>query len=191
MSARTVKKRSAKIPRGRTLLQEPVLNKGTVFSERERDILGLKGLLPPRVFAPADRALHIINNVRRKTTDLEKYLYLAGLQNRNESLFYRVLIDNMQELMPVVYTPTVGQACQEYSKIFSEPRGIFISKNDRGLIKKMLKNWPQKNVRIIVVTDGERILGLGDLGANGMGILSVNYRFTRPAQVSILNFASR
>lgn len=170
MPTRTFKKRSAKIPRGRTLLQEPVLNKGTVFSEREREILGLKGLLPPRVFSPADRALHIINNVRRKTTDLEKYLYLAGLQNRNENLFYRVLIDNMQELMPVIYTPTVGQACQEYSKIFSEPRGIFISKNDRGLIKKMLKNWPQKNVRVIVVTDGERILGLGDLGANGMGI---------------------
>ena len=170
MSARTTKNRSTKIPRGRTLLQEPGLNKGTVFSERERDILGLKGLLPPRVFSPADRALHIINNVRRKTTGLEKYLYLAGLQNRNESLFYRVLIDNMQELMPVIYTPTVGQACQEYSKIFSEPRGIFITKYDRGRIKKILRNWPQKNIRVIVVTDGERILGLGDLGANGMGI---------------------
>lgn len=170
MSARTTKNRSTKIPRGRTLLQEPGLNKGTVFSERERDILGLKGLLPPRVFSPADRALHIINNVRRKTTGLEKYLYLAGLQNRNESLFYRVLIDNMQELMPVIYTPTVGQACQEYSKIFSEPRGIFITKYDSGRIKKILRNWPQKNIRVIVVTDGERILGLGDLGANGMGI---------------------
>lgn len=170
MSDRTIKKRSAKIPQGRTLLQEPGLNKGTVFSEREREILGLRGLLPPRVFSPADRALHIINNVRRKTIDLEKYLYLAGLQNRNESLFYRVLIDNMQELMPVIYTPTVGQACQEYSKIFSEPRGIFITKYDRGRIKKILKNWPQKHIRVIVVTDGERILGLGDLGANGMGI---------------------
>jgi len=170
MSDRKIKKRSEKIPRGRTLLQEPVFNKGTVFSEAERDAFGLRGLLPPRVFSPADRSLHIINNVRRKSTDLEKYLYLAGLQNRNESLFYRVLIDNMQELMPVIYTPTVGQACQEYSRIFSEPRGIFISKYDRGRIKKILKNWPQKNVRVIVVTDGERILGLGDLGANGMGI---------------------
>lgn len=170
MSEHKIKNRSVKIPRGRTLLQEPVLNKGTVFTKVEREALGLQGLLPPRIFSPTDRALHIINNVRRKSTDLEKYLYLAGLQNRNENLFYRVLIDNMQELMPVIYTPTVGQACQEYSSIFSEPRGIFISKNDRGRIKKILKNWPQKDVRVIVVTDGERILGLGDLGANGMGI---------------------
>jgi malate dehydrogenase (oxaloacetate-decarboxylating)(NADP+) len=114
--------------------------------------------------------LHIINNVRRKANDFDKYLYLAGLQNRNENLFYRVLIDNMQELMPIIYTPTVGQACQEFSRIFSEPRGIFITKNDRGRVKKILKNWPHKNVRVIVITDGERILGLGDLGSNGMGI---------------------
>jgi len=170
MSVRTIKNHSIKIPRGRTLLCDPLLNKGTVFNEAERDALRLRGLLPPRVFSPSERSLHIINNVRRKTTDLEKYLYLAGLQNRNESLFYRVLIDNMQELMPIIYTPTVGQACQEYSSIFNEPRGIFITKNDRGQVKKILKNWPQKNVRVIVVTDGERILGLGDLGANGMGI---------------------
>lgn len=170
MLNRTIKDRSVKIPRGRTLLCDPVLNKGTVFNEAERDALGLHGLLPPRVFSPADRALHIISNVRRKSNDLEKYLYLAGLQNRNENLFYRVLIDNMEELMPIIYTPTVGQACQEYSKIFSESRGIYITKYDRGNIKKILKNWPCKDVRVIVVTDGERILGLGDLGANGMGI---------------------
>ena len=170
MSNQPVKNRSIKIPRGRTLLQDPALNKGTVFNEEERDVLGLRGLLPPRVFSPSDRILHIIGNVRRKTTDLEKYLYLSGVQNRNDNLFYRVLMDNMQELMPIIYTPTVGQACQEYSSIFSESRGIFITKNDRGRIKKVLKNWPHKNVRVIVVTDGERILGLGDLGANGMGI---------------------
>jgi len=170
MSTRILKNRSAKIPRGRTLLCDPFLNKGTVFSNAERDAFGLHGLLPPRVFSPAQRSQHIIDNVRRKTTDLEKYFYLSGLQNRNENLFYRVLIDNMQELMPIIYTPTVGQACQEFSKIFSEPRGIFITKNDRGRIKKVLKNWPFKDVRIIVVTDGERILGLGDLGSNGMGI---------------------
>lgn len=170
MSDRIIKKPSVKIPRGKALLCDPVWNKGTVFNEAERETLGLHGLLPPRVFSPADRALHIINNVRRKTTDLEKYLYLAGLQNRNENLFYRVLMDNMQELMPIIYTPTVGQACQEFSGNFSEPRGIFITKYDRGRIKKVLKNWPQKNVRVIVVTDGERILGLGDLGVNGMGI---------------------
>ena len=170
MSNRTIKNHNLKNLRGRTLLQDPVFNKGTVFSEAERDIFGLRGLLPPRIFSPEERTLHIINNVRRKTTDLEKYLYLAGLQNRNERLFYRVLMNNMQELMPVIYTPTVGQACQEYSKVFSEPLGIFITKNDRGKMKKILKNWPHKNVRVIVVTDGERILGLGDLGANGMGI---------------------
>lgn len=170
MSDRKQEKKSVKIPRGRALLCDPVLNKGTVFNEAERTVFRLRGLLPPRVFSPEDRALHIISNVRRKTTDLEKYLYLAGLQNRNESLFYRVLMDNMQELMPVIYTPTVGQACQEYSRIFSEPRGIFITKNDRGNIKNILRNWPQKNIKVIVVTDGERILGLGDLGANGMGI---------------------
>jgi len=170
MSNQAIKGHAAKFPRGKALLHDPSLNKGTVFNAAEREALGLHGLLPPRVFSPTQRALHIINNVRRKTNDLEKYLYLAGLQNRNENLFYRVLIDNMQELMPIIYTPTVGQACQEFSRIFSEPRGIFITKNDRGRVKKVLKNWPRKNVRVIVVTDGERILGLGDLSSNGMGI---------------------
>jgi malate dehydrogenase (oxaloacetate-decarboxylating)(NADP+) len=170
MSNQAIKGHAAKFPRGKALLHDPSLNKGTVFNAAEREALGLHGLLPPRIFSPAQRALHIINNVRRKSTDFDKYLYLAGLQNRNENLFYRVLIDNMQELMPIIYTPTVGQACQEFSRIFSEPRGIFITKNDRGRVKKVLKNWPRKNVRVIVVTDGERILGLGDLGSNGMGI---------------------
>ena len=170
MSNRTIKDRSAKIPRGKTLLYDPVLNKGMAFNEAERDTLGLGGLLPPRIFSQEQQARHTIDNVRRKANDLEKYLYITGLQNRNESLFYRVLIDNMEELTPIIYTPTVGQACQEYSRIFSEPRGIFITKYDRGSVKKILKNWPHKNVRVIVVTDGERILGLGDLGSNGMGI---------------------
>jgi malate dehydrogenase (oxaloacetate-decarboxylating)(NADP+) len=170
MPNQTIKGRFAKIPRGKTLLCDPVLNKGMAFNEAEREALGLHGLLPQRVFSAAQQALHIINNVRRKANDLEKYLYITGLQNRNESLFYRVLIDNMEELTPIIYTPTVGQACQEYSRIFSESRGIFITKYDRGSVKKILKNWPHKNVRVIVVTDGERILGLGDLGSNGMGI---------------------
>ena len=111
-----------------------------------------------------------MNNIRRKPNNLEKYLYLIGLQDRNEQLFYRVLIDNMAELSPIVYTPTVGLACQEYSRIFRRPRGMFISKYERGRIKEVLRNWPTNDVRVIVVTDGERILGLGDLGANGMGI---------------------
>jgi len=170
MSNQGIKDHKAKLPKGKELLHNPSLNKGTVFNATERDALGLHGLLPPRIFSPAQRAQHIINSVRRKSNDLEKYFYLTGLQNRNESLFYRVLIDNMQELTPIIYTPTVGLACQEFSRIFSEPRGIFITKYDRGRVKKVLKNWPRKNIRVIVVTDGERILGLGDLGSNGMGI---------------------
>jgi malate dehydrogenase (oxaloacetate-decarboxylating)(NADP+) len=152
------------------LLHEPSLNKGTSFSAAERDALGLRGLLPPRIFSQAQRVRHVMNNIHRKPNNLEKYLYLVGLQDRNEKLFYRVLIDNMPELSPIVYTPTVGLACQDYSRIFRRPRGLFITKYDRGRIREVLRNWPCKDVRVIVVTDGERILGLGDLGANGMGI---------------------
>jgi len=162
--------RMVKLPEGIELLHEPSLNKGTSFTAAERDALGLRGLLPPRIFSQAQRAQHVMNNIRRKPNNLEKYLYLIGLQDRNEKLFYRVLIDNMAELSPIVYTPTIGLACQEYSRIFRRPRGLFISKCDQGHIKEVLRNWPYKDVRVIVVTDGERILGLGDLGANGMGI---------------------
>jgi malate dehydrogenase (oxaloacetate-decarboxylating)(NADP+) len=158
------------LPKGIELLHEPSLNKGTSFTEAERDALGLRGLLPPRIFSQAQRVQHVMNNIRRKPSNLEKYLYLIGLQDRNEKLFYRVLVDNMAELSPIVYTPTIGLACQEYSRIFRRPRGLFISKHDRGHIKEVLQNWPHRDVRVIVVTDGERILGLGDLGANGMGI---------------------
>lgn len=160
----------ADLPRGIALLHEPSLNKGTSFTAAERDALGLRGLLPPRVFPQTERVKHVMNNLHRKPNNLEKYLYLIGLQDRNEKLFYRVLIDNMAELSPIIYTPTVGLACQEYSKIFRRPRGLFISKYDRNHIKDVIRNWPHKDVRVIVVTDGERILGLGDLGANGMGI---------------------
>ncbi|MHB8910276.1 MAG: oxaloacetate-decarboxylating malate dehydrogenase [Syntrophales bacterium] len=164
------KPRLAELPQGIELLHEPSLNKGTAFTEVERDALKLRGLLPPRIFSQTQRVQHIMNNIRRKPNSIEKYLYLIGLQDRNEKLFYRVLIDNMAELSPIVYTPTVGLACQEYSRIFRRPRGIFISKYERRRIKEVLQNWPYRDVRVIVVTDGERILGLGDLGANGMGI---------------------
>lgn len=159
-----------KYPRGINLLQDPDLNKGTAFTEAERKALGLEGLLPPRVSSQQQQVQHILYNFRRKPNNLEKYLYLIGLQDRNEQLFYKALMENLEELSPIVYTPTVGLACQEYSRIFRRPRGMFITKKDRGRIRQILKNWPHKNVRIIVVTDGERILGLGDLGANGMGI---------------------
>jgi malate dehydrogenase (oxaloacetate-decarboxylating)(NADP+) len=155
---------------GVDLLHDPALNKGTAFTEQERDALGLRGLLPPRVFTQEQQVARVLQNLRRKPNNLEKYIFLIALQDRNETLFYRVLIDNMEELMPLVYTPTVGQACQEYGEIFRRSHGLFISANDRGWIKQLLRNWNHNDVRIIVVTDGERILGLGDLGAHGMGI---------------------
>jgi len=156
--------------RGVDLLQAPILNKGTAFTEAERDALGLRGLLPPRVSTQAKQAMRVLENLRRKTTDIEKYIYLVSLQDRNENLFYRVVMDNLDEMMPIIYTPTVGQGCQEYGHIFRRPRGLYISFKDRGQVREILQNWPHSDVRIIVVTDGERILGLGDLGANGMGI---------------------
>jgi len=156
--------------RGIALLQDPSLNKGTAFTEAERDAFGLRGLLPARVLSMEQQIGRILENFRRKPSDIERYIQLTALQERNESLFYRVLIDYVEEMMPIVYTPTVGQACQEYGHILRRPHGIFISAHDRGRVAEVLGNWPNRDVRVIVVTDGERILGLGDLGANGMGI---------------------
>ena len=158
------------IPRGIALLRDPALNKGTAFTEEERDSFCLRGLLPPRVHSIEEQVLRVLGNLRRKPNDLEKYVFLISLQDRNKTLFYRVLLDHIEEMMPLVYTPTVGQACIEYGSIFRRPRGIYITANDRGRIADMLSNWPFKDIRVIVVTDGERILGLGDLGADGMGI---------------------
>ncbi len=156
--------------RGMDLLQAPILNKGTAFTEAERDALGLRGLLPPRVSSQETQVMRVLENLQRKSTDIEKYIYLLSLQDRHEGLFYRVVMDNLEEMMPIIYTPTVGQGCQEYGHIFRRPRGLYISLKDRGRVRGILQNWPHSDVRIIVVTDGERILGLGDLGANGMGI---------------------
>ena len=156
--------------RGADLLHEPLLNKGTAFTERERDALGLRGLLPPRVSTPEQQVMRVLENLRRKTSDLEKYIYLMSLQDRQEPLFHRVVMDNLDEMMPIIYTPTVGQGCIEFGHIFRRSRGLYVSFKDRGRIREILRNWPHRDVRIIVVTDGERILGLGDLGAHGMGI---------------------
>ncbi len=164
------KNRLSNFPTGIDIIRDPALNKGTACTELERQNLGLAGLLPPRVHSIDEQVERVLFNLRKKPTDLERYIFLTGLQDRNKTLFYRVLIDNIEDLMPIVYTPTVGQACLEYGHIFRRPRGIFITANDRGKIADLLGNWPNKDIRIIVVTDGERILGLGDLGADGMGI---------------------
>jgi malate dehydrogenase (oxaloacetate-decarboxylating)(NADP+) len=158
------------ISTGAALLRDPALNKGAAFTEEEREILGLRGLLPPAVQSMEVQVLRVLENFRRKPTDIEKYIFMIGLQDRNKTLFYRVVIDHIEEMLPIIYTPTVGQACLEYGHIFRRPRGIFISAKDRGRMPEMLRNWPYADIRIIVVTDGERILGLGDLGADGMGI---------------------
>ncbi len=157
------------IPTGHALLQDPVFNKGTAFTDRERDALGLHGLLPPRVHTQAEQVGRVLNNLRRLPTDLDKYIFLTALHDRNETLFFRVVMENAEEIMPLIYTPTVGLGCQLYGRIYRRSRGLFITARDAGRVKQVLRNWPQK-AGIIVVTDGERILGLGDLGAQGMGI---------------------
>ncbi len=157
-------------PTGAALLRDPVLNKDAAFTEEEREILGLRGLLPARVQTMEEQVSRMLENFHKKPTDIEKFIFMIGLQNRNRTLFYRMVIDNIEEMMPIIYTPTVGQACLEYGHIFRRPRGIFISAKDRGRMPELLRNWPYRDIRIIVVTDGERILGLGDLGADGMGI---------------------
>jgi malate dehydrogenase (oxaloacetate-decarboxylating)(NADP+) len=156
-------------PRGVALLRDPLLNKGTAFSEQERDVLGLRGLLPAHVLSMEEQAVRVLTNLRRLPDDLEKYVALNALHDRNEALFLRVVCDNIDEIQPLIYTPTVGLACQRFGHIFQRPRGIFIGANDRGRIAELLGNWPHP-AKLIVATDGERILGLGDLGANGMGI---------------------
>ena len=157
-------------PRGVALLRDPTLNKGTAFTEAERDALGIRGLLPAHVTSQDEQLKRVLDNFRSKTSDLEKYINLAALHDRNEALFFRLVIDHPDEMLPIIYTPTVGLACQRFGHIFQRPRGLFISANDRGRVESVLRNWPYRDVAIIVVSDGERILGLGDLGANGMGI---------------------
>ena len=155
--------------RGLALLRDPLLNKGTAFTEAERDALGLRGFLPAHVFSMQAQVERVLTNLRSLPSDLLKYVALNELHDRNEALFFRVVTDNIDEIQPLIYTPTVGLACQRFGYIFQRPRGLFIGANDRGRIAELLGNWPYPT-KLIVVTDGERILGLGDLGANGMGI---------------------
>jgi malate dehydrogenase (oxaloacetate-decarboxylating)(NADP+) len=155
--------------RGLALLRDPLLNKGTGFTGEERDALGLRGLLPAHQLSIEEQEARVLENLRRLPNDLEKYVALNALHDRNETLFFRVVCNNIDEIQPLIYTPTVGSACQRFGHIFQRPRGLFIGANDRGRVAALLRNWPHP-ARLIVVTDGERILGLGDLGANGMGI---------------------
>ena len=164
------KRRINELPTGSQILHEPLLNKGTGFTVREREELNLKGLLPPTVLTIEEQKARIMKNFHAKQDDLEKYIFMIALQDRNETLFYRTVIDEIETMMPILYTPVVGKACQQYGHIFRRPRGLFISATDRGNINTILRNWPNPHVDVIVVTDGERILGLGDLGAHGMGI---------------------
>lgn len=167
----TAEERRRGLPRrGIALLQDPHWNKGTAFTDAERDALGLRGLLPPRILDIDEQLERVLRNVREKATDLERYIYLVGLQDRNETLFYKLVSEHLVELMPVIYTPTVGEACLRFGHIFRRARGLYISMQDRGRVSSVLQNWPEREIDVIVVTDGERILGLGDLGAQGMGI---------------------
>ena len=166
----TQKKIAVPSERGVKLIHNPVFNKGTAFSEAERQILGLRGLLPPKVASQDLQADRIVEHLRDAPNDLERYINMVSLQDRNENLFYYVIRRHLEELMPIIYTPTVGKACQEFGHIYRRSRGLYISIEDKGHIKEILLNWPHKDVKVIVVTDGGRILGLGDLGVNGMGI---------------------
>jgi malate dehydrogenase (oxaloacetate-decarboxylating)(NADP+) len=157
-------------PRGAALLRDPTLNRGTAFTLRERDMLGLRGLLPPHVVTQENQVDRVLENFRRLDSDLSRYILLEALHDRNEALFFRVIAENPDEMMPIIYTPTVGLACQQFGHIYRRPRGLYISAADRGHVVELMRNWPYRDARMIVVTDGERILGLGDLGANGMGI---------------------
>src|SRR5262249_36238121 len=156
--------------RGVELLRDPHFNKSTAFTEAEREALGLVGLVPEGVDSVEVQIQRALQQLAYKPTDLEKYIYLAGLQDTDETLFYALLMSDPALFLPLVYTPTVGDACLHFGHIVRRPRGLYLALSRRGRVRELLRNWPERDVRFIVVTSGQRILGLGDLGANGMGI---------------------
>ena len=155
---------------GVELLRNPRYNKGMAFTDEERDKMHMKGLLPPAKFAQHTQVRRVMRNVRALTSPVEQHFHLLGLLERNERLFHRVLCEHYEELLPVMYAPTVGQVCKKFSVMFNRPRGLYITCKDRGEIHRILKNWPEKRVKLVVVTDGKRVMGLGDLGVQGMGV---------------------
>ena len=156
--------------RGSEVLTNPLYNKGTAFKSGERDRLRFRGLLPHRVMNIHKQKERFLMALRALDSNIRKNVMLEDLHDRNETLYHRVLVDHIEEMAPYVYTPTVGQACQEFGTRFRRPRGMYFTEDDRGQMASMVYHWPHKDVHVIVVTDGSRILGLGDLGANGMGI---------------------
>ncbi|MBS0987255.1 NAD-dependent malic enzyme [Acetobacter okinawensis] len=161
---------SAPTLRGTALLNNALLNKGTAFTEAERREYGLEGLLPTQVETLDRQVERIHRHLEAKPSNLERYIYLSGLRDQNQTLFYRVLMSNPAQFVPIVYAPTLAAVCQQFSHIYRRPRGMYISLDMRGRIRDVLRNWPMENVRFLCVTTGGRILGLGDIGVNGMGI---------------------
>lgn len=155
---------------GDDLEANPMFNKGTGFTEEERDAFGLTGYLPPRCVTMPQQAHRVLQNYRAQTSDIDRYSALMALLDRNETLFYRVLIDHLEEMLPIVYTPTVGQACQHFGRLYRRGRGLYFTPEDTHRVDEILSRWHFSDPRVVVVTDGERVLGLGDLGAGGMGI---------------------
>ncbi|MGH6844438.1 MAG: NAD-dependent malic enzyme, partial [Methylocella sp.] len=156
--------------RGSQLIQDPSLNKSTAFTEAERQSLGLIGLVPDVTETEDLQLRRVLTQLGHKTTDLDRYIYLVNLLDHDETLFYRTVMSDPARFLPIVYDPTIGEACLKFGHIFRQARGMYLSIARRGKVKEVLKNWPQEDIRFICVTDGGRILGLGDRGANGMGI---------------------
>ena len=156
--------------KGVTVLRDKKMSKSTAFTKEERQLLGLRGLLPYSIITQEVQERRVMQNLRTKDSNIEKYIFLSALQDRNERLYYHVIMNNLEELLPIIYTPTVGEVCMRFSHIYRIDKGFYITPEDKGDISSLLANWPEKDIRVIVVTDGSRVLGLGDLGVNGIGI---------------------